>query len=117
MRLAFSLLTRDAKFVDCRQADRSSEALSILARIAEVYRIEAKLRGESVRYPAHGTASRDSTIMRELKVQLTELSGRGVVKSALGKAVSYCAQSLERAGQPSWRMAGSSGLQCGRAFQ
>jgi len=47
MRLAFCLAHARRKFVDVVKLTGSSEALSILARIAEVYRIEAKLRGES----------------------------------------------------------------------
>nr|ABA56032.1 hypothetical protein [Sinorhizobium meliloti] len=48
MRLAFCLAHARRKFVDVVKLTGSSEALSILARIAEIYRIEAKIRGESV---------------------------------------------------------------------
>ncbi len=47
MRLAFCLAHARRKFVDVVKLTGSSEALSILARIAEIYRIEAKIRGES----------------------------------------------------------------------
>jgi hypothetical protein len=47
VRLAFCLAHARRKFVDVVKLTGSSEALSILARIAEIYRIEAGLRGEN----------------------------------------------------------------------
>jgi transposase len=47
VRLAFCLAHARRKFVDVVKLTGSSEALSILARIAEIYRIEADLRGEN----------------------------------------------------------------------
>lgn len=89
MRLAFCLAHARRKFVDVVKLTGSSEALSILARIAEVYRIEAKLRGESADTRLTVRRRETAPIMRELKVQLTELSEEVSSKSALGKAVSY----------------------------
>ncbi len=67
----------------------SDQALSILARIAEVYRIEAKLRGERAETRLTVRRRETAPIMSEQKVQLTELSDEVSAKSALGKAVSY----------------------------
>ena len=89
MRLAFCLAHARRKFVDVVKLTGSSEALSILARIAEVYRIEAKLRGESADTRLTVRRRETAPTMRELKVQLTELSEEVSSKSALGKAVSY----------------------------
>ena len=89
MRLAFCLAHARRKFVDVVKLTGSSEALSILARIAEVYRIEAKLRGEIADIRLVVRRREAAPIMRELKVQLTELSDEVSGKSALGKAVTY----------------------------
>ncbi|AVA25716.1 IS66 family insertion sequence transposase domain-containing protein (plasmid) [Rhizobium sp. NXC24] len=89
VRLAFCLAHARRKFVDVVKLTGSSEALSILARIAEVYRIEAKLRGEDEDTRLSGRRREAAPIMRELKVQLTELSEEVSAKSALGKAVTY----------------------------
>jgi transposase len=89
MRLAFCLAHARRKFVDVVKLTGSSEALSILARIAEVYRIEAKLRGEIADIRLVVRRREAAPIMRELKVQLTELRDEVSAKSALGKAVTY----------------------------
>lgn len=89
MRLAFCLAHARRKFVDVVKLTGSSEALSILARIAEIYRIEAKLRGEDEDTRLSGRRREAAPIMRELKVHLTELSDEVSSKSALGKAVTY----------------------------
>ncbi len=89
MRLAFCLAHARRKFVDVVKLTGSSEALSILARIAEIYRIEAKIRGESADTRLRVRRREAAPIMSELKAQLTELSDEVSAKSALGKAVSY----------------------------
>jgi transposase len=89
MRLAFCLAHARRKFVDVVKLTGSSEALSILARIAEIYRIEANVRGENVDTRLTVRRREAAPIMRELKVQLTELSEEVSSKSALGKAVTY----------------------------
>jgi DUF1680 family protein len=89
MRLTFCLAHARRKFVDVVKLTGSSEALSILARIAEVYHIEAKLRGESADIRLFVRRREAAPVMRELKVQLTELRDEVSAKSALGKAVSY----------------------------
>jgi transposase len=89
MRLAFCLAHARRKFVEVVKLTGSSEALSILARIAEIYRIEAELRGQSADTRLTVRRRETASIMRELKVQLTELSDDVSSKSALGKAVSY----------------------------
>jgi len=94
------------KFVDVVKLTGSSEALSILARIAEVYRIEAKLRGESADTRLTVRRRETAAILKELKVQLTEVSEEVSSKSALGKAVSYTLSHWS-GWQPFWRMAGS----------
>ncbi len=86
MRLAFCLAHSRRKFVEVVKMTGSAEALSILARVAEIYRIEARLRGES--------ADTRLTIRRReavpvMKAQLTELSDEVSSKSALGEAVSH----------------------------
>ncbi|MDX1091068.1 transposase, partial [Sinorhizobium medicae] len=77
------------KFVDVVKLTGSSEALSILARIAEIYRIEAKIRGESADTRLRVRRREAAPFMSELKAQLTELSDEVSAKSALGKAVTY----------------------------
>lgn len=89
MRLAFCLAHARRKFVDVAKLTGSSEALSILARIAEIYRIEAKIRGESADTRLRVRRREAAPIMSELKAQLTELSDEVSAKSALGKAVTY----------------------------
>lgn len=89
MRLAFCLAHARRKFVEVVKMTGSAEALSILARIAEIYRIEAKLRGESADTRLVVRRREAAPVMRELKAQLTELSEEVSSKSALGKAVSY----------------------------
>jgi transposase len=89
MRLAFCLAHARRKFVDVVKLTGSSEALSILARIAEIYRIEAKLRGESADTRLVVRRREAAPVMRELKAHLTELRDEVSAKSALGKAVSY----------------------------
>lgn len=89
MRLAFCLAHARRKFVEVVKLTGSSEALSILARIAELYRIEARLRGESADMRLVVRRREAAPIMRELKVHLTELSDEVSAKSALGKAVTY----------------------------
>jgi transposase len=75
MRLAFCLAHARRKFIDVVKLSGSSEALSILARIAEVYRIEAKIRDENDDTRLRARRREAAPIMRELKVQLTELVG------------------------------------------
>jgi hypothetical protein len=89
MRLAFCLAHARRKFVDVVKLTGSSEALSILARIAEIYRIEAKLRGENDDTRLRVRRREAAPIMRELKAQITELREEVSSKSALGKAVTY----------------------------
>lgn len=89
MRLAFCLAHARRKFVDVVKLTGSSETLSILARIAEVYRIEAKLRGESADTRLTVRRREAAPVMKELKTKLTELSDEVSAKSALGKAVTY----------------------------
>jgi len=89
MRLAFCLAHARRKFVEVVKMTGSAEALSILARIAEIYRIEARLRGESADTRLTVRRRETAPVMSELKAQLTELSDEVSSKSALGKAVSY----------------------------
>ncbi|MGZ9723677.1 IS66 family transposase [Rhizobium miluonense] len=89
LRLAFCLAHARRKFVDVVKLTGSSEALSILARIAEIYRIEARLRGESADTRVFVRRREAAPIMRELNAHLTELSDEVSAKSALGKAVAY----------------------------
>ena len=89
MRLAFCLAHARRKFVDVVKLTGSSEALSILARIAEIYRIEADLRGGNADTRLIVRRREAAPIMRELKAKLTELRDEVSSKSALGKAISY----------------------------
>lgn len=89
MRLAFCLAHARRKFVDVVKLTGSSEALSVLARVAEIYRIEAKLRGESADTRLVVRRREAAPVMRELKAHLTELREEVSAKSALGKAIGY----------------------------
>jgi transposase len=87
--MVFCLAHARRKFVDVVKLTGSSEALSILARIAEIYRIEAGLRGENADTRLIVRHRETASIMGELKAKLTELKDEVSSKSALGKAVSY----------------------------
>ncbi len=89
MWLAFCPAHARRKFVDVVKLTGSSEALSILARIAEIYRIEAKLRGEDADTRLIGRRREAGPIMEELKATLTDLRDEVSSKSALGKAIAY----------------------------
>lgn len=89
LRLAFCLAHARRKFVDVVKLTGSSEALSILARIAEVYRIEAKVRGETAETRLAVRRQQAAPVMRDLKAHLIELGEEVSAKSALAKAVSY----------------------------
>jgi hypothetical protein len=89
LRLAFCLAHARRKFVEVVKMTGSSEALSILARIAEIYRIEATVRGENADTRLIARRRETVPIMRVLRAQLTELSEEVSSKSALGKAVAY----------------------------
>jgi transposase len=89
LRLAFCLAHGRRKFVDVVKLTGSSEALSILARIAEIYRIEARLRGESADTRLVVRRREAAPVMRELNAHLSELTDEVSAKSALGKAVTY----------------------------
>ncbi len=84
MRLAFCLAHARRKFVEVVKMTWSAEALSILARIAEIYRIEARLRGESADTRLVVRRREAAPVMSELKAQLTELSD-GVVEIGAGQ--------------------------------
>ncbi|MBW6426139.1 IS66 family transposase [Rhizobium sp. XQZ8] len=89
MRLAFCLAHARRKFVDVVKLTGSSEALSIFARIAEIYRIEVKLRGEDADTRLIGRRREAGPIMEELKATLIGLCDEVSSKSALGKAIAY----------------------------
>ena len=89
LHLAFCLAHARRKFVEVVKTTGSSEALAVIATIAEIYRIEAAIRGESAEARLSVRRSESAPIMAALKERLTDLMAEISAKSALGKAVSY----------------------------
>ena len=89
VRLAFCLAHARRKFVDVIKLTGSPEALEVVARLAEVYRIEASIRGQSAQARRDLRLTRTAPIMAALKIRLRQLNEDVSAKSALGKAVAY----------------------------
>jgi len=89
LRLAYCLAHARRKFVEVVKKTESSEALVIIAIIAEIYRIEDHIRGESAEMRLQVRRAESAPIMTALKKRLTTVMGEVSTKSALGKAIAY----------------------------
>ena len=89
LRLAFCLAHARRKFVEVVKTTGSSEALAVIATIAEIYRIEDRIRGESAETRLAVRRAESVPIMAALQERLTEVMTEVSVKSALGKAIAY----------------------------
>lgn len=89
LRLAFCLAHARRKFVEVVKTTGSSEALAIIATIAEIYRIEERIRGMSAEERLSVRMAESAALMAALKERLETLIDEVSAKSSLGKAVAY----------------------------
>lgn len=89
LRLAFCLAHARRKFVEVVKTTGSSEALAIIATIAEIYRIEDRVRGMSAEERLSVRKAESAALMAALKERLETLIDEISAKSSLGKAVAY----------------------------
>ena len=89
IRLAFCLAHARRKFVAAHKITQSAETKEVLQRIAEVYAIEARIRGGTAEHRLAVRQAESTPIMKALKLRLTELLGELSVKSLLAAAIRY----------------------------
>jgi hypothetical protein len=89
IRLAFCLAHARRKFVAAHKITQSAETKEVLQRIAEVYAIEARVRGGTAEHRLTVRQAESTPIMKALKLRLTELLGELSVKSLLAAAIRY----------------------------
>jgi transposase len=89
LRLAFCLAHARRKFVEVVKTTGSSEALAIIATIAEIYRVEERVRGMSAEERLSVRKAESAPLMAALKERLETLTDEVSAKSSLGKAVAY----------------------------
>ena len=89
LRLAFCLAHARRKFVEVVKTTGSTEALAVIATIAEIYRIEDRIRGMNAEDRLSVRKAASAALMAGLKTRLKTLMAEVSVKSALGKAVAY----------------------------
>lgn len=89
LQLAFCLAHARRKFVEVVKTTGSSEALAVVAAIAEVYRIEERIRGMSAPERLSARKAESAAVMAALKARLETLIDEVSAKSSLGKAVTY----------------------------
>jgi hypothetical protein len=77
------------KFVEVVKTTGSSEALAVVAAIAEIYRIEECIRGMSAEQRLSVRKAESTPLMAALKERLETLIDEVSAKSSLGKAVAY----------------------------
>jgi transposase len=89
IRLAHCLAHARRKFVEVYQRTASAAAMDVLTMIAEIYRVEAMVRGEDAerRLDARGTHS--APIMAALKEKLLATRAEISSQSSLAKAIDY----------------------------
>jgi transposase len=87
--LAFCLAHARRKFTDVHKKTRSSISAAIIARIAEVYAIEARVRGHSAKDRRAARQAESAAIMADIKVVLDTTLPQLSTKSALAKAIRY----------------------------
>ena len=89
VRLAFCLAHARRKFVEVVKTTNSAEALGVIATLAEVYRIEAQIRGMDAEKRLSVRRAESAAFMAALKERLTVIVEEVSAKSALGKAAAY----------------------------
>lgn len=89
LRLAFCLAHARRKFVDVVKLTGSPEALAIVAILAEVYRTEHMVRGQTAEARQQMRQTKTAPIMRSLKARLIALNEDVSTQSALAKAINY----------------------------
>lgn len=89
LRLAFCLAHARRKFVDVVKTTGSTEALAVIGTIAEVYRIESRIRGQSAEARLSTRKAESAALMTALKAQLERLTADVSAKSSIGKAAAY----------------------------
>lgn len=89
LRLAFCLAHARRKFVDVVKLTGSPEALTIVSMLAEIYRIEREIRGQSAEDRQSIRQLRSAPVIRQIKTRLLELKDDISTQSALAKAINY----------------------------
>ncbi|TIU28532.1 MAG: IS66 family transposase, partial [Mesorhizobium sp.] len=89
LQLAFCLAHARRKFVEVVKTTGSSEALAVIAAIAEIYRIEECIRGMSAEQRMSVRKAESAPLMAALRERLEMLIDEVSAKSSLGKAVAY----------------------------
>ncbi|MER9275556.1 IS66 family transposase [Mesorhizobium sp. M0643] len=89
LQLAFCLAHARRKFVEVVKTTGSSEALAVIAAIAEIYRIEECIRGMSAEQRLSARKAESAPLMAALRERLEMLIDEVSAKSSLGKAVAY----------------------------
>lgn len=89
LRLAFCLAHARRKFADVVKTTGSTEALAVIGTIAEVYRIESRIRGLSAEARLSVRKAESAALMTALKAQLERLMADVSAKSSIGKAAAY----------------------------
>jgi len=89
IRLAHCLAHARRKFVVVYESTGSIEALAVLTMIAEVYRVEAMVRGTSAERRLEERRIRSAPIMETLREKLTSTLVEISAQSSLAKAIAY----------------------------
>jgi transposase len=89
IRLAFCLAHARRKFVAVYKTTQSTAAAEILAEIAAIYAIEARIRGGTAEQRLAVRQAETQNLMAALKRRLTELLAAISVKSTLAAAIRY----------------------------
>ncbi len=89
LRLAFCLAHARRKFVDVVKLTGSREALEIVAILAEIYRTEHLIRGQTAEVRQQMRQTKTAPVMKSLKARLLALNADISTQSALAKAISY----------------------------
>lgn len=89
LRLAFCLAHARRKFVEVVKSTGSPEALAVIAVIAEIYRIEERIRGRTAEERLEVRRAESAPIMDALKRRLADAMAEVSAKSSLGKAIAY----------------------------
>ena len=89
IRLVFCLAHARRKFVTVLKATRSEVARDVIARIAEVYAIEERIRGATAETRLRVRQAETRPILEALKARLLEVRAAISGQSSLAKAIGY----------------------------
>lgn len=89
IQLAFCLAHARRKFVDVHRKTQSPVSADIIARIGEVYAIEARIRGTSADERRQVRQAETAPLMAGIKAVLEKVLPQLSAKSALAKAIRY----------------------------